>query len=116
MYDVVKTQELFIQTLTAWTEAQQRVLAGLVELGSATAKEGVRLYGELQRTGLDALRQAQGGAQQAFRLAEEQVQAVSRSAERLTTTAEQAGKGIQETLVGTVSKVKDIYAAANGPK
>jgi len=35
---------------------------------------------------------------------------VTRSAERLQTSAEQAGKGIQETYTAVVSKMKDLYA------
>jgi hypothetical protein len=36
---------------------------------------------------------------------------VTKSAERLSTTAEQAGKGIQETFTNVVSKMKEVYAA-----
>ena len=37
-------------------------------------------------------------------------QAVTRSAERMQTSAEQAGKGIQETYTTVVAKMKDVYA------
>jgi len=146
MTDVTKGQELLtqlagktIETMALWAEANQRVLRELVELGSTTAKEGVRLYGDLQRAGLESLRETQGwalrwqagwkdagdpaawyqkvmadsvsGTQQAFRLAEESAQAMTRAAERVQATTEQAGKGIQETYAGAVSKMKEIYAA-----
>ena len=46
-----------------------------------------------------------------FRILEGNAQAVTRTAERLQTTAEQAGKGIQESFSETVTKMKDVYAA-----
>ena len=45
-----------------------------------------------------------------FKLFEVQMQAWTRSAERLQTSAEQAGKGIQETCTGVASKMKDVYS------
>jgi hypothetical protein len=142
-----KAQELFtqgsgkaVETLTLWAGANQRVLRELAELSAATAKEGVRLYAELQQSGIEALRDAQATAlhwqsawqeaprdpmawyqralghgventQKWFRILEGNAQAVTRSAERLHATAEQAGKGIQESLAETVTKMRDVYAA-----
>jgi hypothetical protein len=120
-------------------DANQRALREVVELGTATAKEGVRLYAELQQSAIEALRDSQAsalrwqtawqngakdpvelyqkalvdsvdGAQKAFKLLEGQAQAFTRSAERLQTSAEQAGQGIQETYTTVVSKVKDVYS------
>ena len=61
-----KAQEMFtqgsgkaVETMTLWADANQRVLRELAELSAATAQEGVRLYAELQQSGLDALREAQ---------------------------------------------------------
>ena len=145
MTDVTAAQELFTQfagktidAIALWAEANQRVLRELVELGSMTAKESVRLCGDLQRAGLESLREGQAwaqrcqgdwkdasdpaawyqklmadgisGTQQAFRLADESAQAVTRAAERVHATTEQAGKGIQETYAGAVSKMKELYA------
>ena len=45
------------------------------------------------------------------RLLEGNAQAVTKSAERLSTTAEQTGKGIQETFSTVVTKMKEVYAA-----
>src|SRR5437867_5063379 len=66
MTDVTKAQELYaqlagktIEAMALWAEANQRVLRELVELGSTTAKESVRLYGDLQRAGLESLREGQ---------------------------------------------------------
>jgi hypothetical protein len=147
MNDAKKAQELFtqgsgraVEAMTLWADANQRVLREMAELSAATAKEGVRLYAELQQAGLEALREAQGVAlrwqsiwqeaprdplawyqraltdgveqtQQWFRLLEGNAQALTRSTERLQTTAEQAGKGIQESFSQTVTKLKDVYAA-----
>ncbi len=142
-----KAQEMFtqgsgkaVETLTLWADANQRVLRELAELSATTAKEGVRLYTELQQSGIEALREAQATAlrwqstwpeaprdplawyqraltdgventQKWFRILEGNAQAVTRTAERLQTTAEQAGKGIQESFSEAVTKMKDVYAA-----
>jgi len=147
MHDTKKAQELFtqgsgraVETMTLWADANQRVLRELAELSAATAKEGVRLYAELQQAGIEALRDAQATSlrwqstwqeaprdplawyqraltdgvehtQKWFRILEGNAQAVTRTAERLQTTAEQAGKGIQESFSETVTKMKDVYAA-----
>jgi len=121
-----------------WADANQRVLRELVELSTATAKEGVRLCGELQQGALETLRSSQSaaahwqsawangpkdpaqlyqkalmtgvdGVEKAFKLMEGQAQAITRSAERLQSSAEQAGKGIQETYIAVVEKMKDVY-------
>lgn len=142
-----KAQEAFTQsagkameTLTVWADANQRVLRELAELSAVTAKESVRLYGELAQSMVQALSEAQAqtlrwqaawqeapkdpmswyhralsdtvdNAQRAFRILEGNAQAVTKSAERLSSTAEQAGKGIQETFSAVVSKMKEVYAA-----
>jgi hypothetical protein len=142
-----KAQEMFtqgsgkaVETMTVWADANQRVLRELAELSAATAKEGVRLYAELQQSGLEALREAQASAmrwqstwqeaprdplawchraltdgveqtQKWFRLLEGNAQAITRTAERRQTTAEQTGKGIQESFSEVVTKMKDVDAA-----
>ena len=147
MQDVKKAQEMFtngsgkaVESMTVWADANQRVLRELAELSAATAKEGVRLYAELQQSGIEAVRDAQAtmlrwqtswqetprdpmawyqraltdgveNAQKWFRIIEGNAQAVTRTAERLSTTAEQTGKGIQESFSAAVTKMKDVYAA-----
>jgi hypothetical protein len=147
MHDTKKAQEIFtqssgkvVETMTVWADANQRVLRELAELSAATAKEGVRLYAELQQSGIEAVRDAQSTAlgwqsgwqdaprdpmswyqraltdgventQKWFRILEGNAQAITRSAERLSTTAEQTGKGIQESFSEAVTKLKDVYAA-----
>src|SRR4051812_32913204 len=147
MQETKQAQEMFkqgsgkmVETMTVWADANQRVLRELAELSAATAKEGVRLYAELQQTGIEAVRDAQAtalgwqstwqdaprdplawyqraltdsveNAQKWFRILEGNAQAVTRTAERLSTTAEQTGKGIQESFSEAVTKMKDVYAA-----
>ena len=129
-----------VETMTLWADANQRVLRELAELSAATAKEGARLCAELQQSGIEALREAQATAmrwqstwqeaprdplawyqraltdgvehtQKWFRIIEGTAQAVTRTAERLQTTAEQTGKGIQESFTEAVTKMQDVYAA-----
>ncbi len=128
-----------LETMTVWAEANQRVFRELVELSAGTAKESVRLYSELQQSAIDAIREGQAaairwqsgwqaaakdpgqwyqkavaegvdGAQKVWELVESNAQTVSRSAERLQASAEQAGKSIQETFSAIVTKTKDIYS------
>jgi hypothetical protein len=148
MDDQKRAQEMFgqltgkaVETMTVWADANQRVLRELVELSTATAKEGVRLCGELQQGALETLRSSQSaaahwqsawangpkdpaqlyqkalmtgvdGVEKAFKLMEGQAQAITRSAERLQTSAEQAGRGIQETYIAVVEKMKDVYQSS----
>ena len=147
MQDAKKAQEMFtqgsnraVEAMTLWADANQRVFRELAELSAATAKEGVRLYAEMQQAGVEVLRDTQAAAlrwqsswpeaardplawyqraltdgvestQTWFRILESNTQAMTRTAERLQTTAEQAGKGIQESFSETVTKLKDVYAA-----
>jgi hypothetical protein len=140
-----KAEEMFgqltgkmVETMTVWVDANQRVLRELVELSTATAKEGARLCGELQQGAIEALRSSQSaatrwhtawadgvkdpaqlyqkalltgvdGVEKAVRLMEGHAQAITRSAERIQTSAEQAGKGIQETYAAVVEKMKGVY-------
>ena len=128
-----------VETMTVWADANQRVLREIVEFGAAGAKESVRLYAELQQSAIEALKDSQAAAlrwqtawqdgtkdpvqfyqkavadsvdtaQKAFKVLEAGAQAVTRSAERLQTSAEQAGKGIQETYTAVVAKMKDVYS------
>jgi hypothetical protein len=147
MNDIKQAQEMFtqgsekaVETLALWADANQRVLRELAELSAATATEGVRLFDELQQTGIETLRDAQASAlrwqtawhaaprdplawyqraltdgvehtQKWLRILEGNAQAVTRTAERLHATAEQAGKGIQATLADAVTKLKNVHTA-----
>ncbi len=127
------------ETLSLWAEANQRVLRQLIDLSAGAATESVKLYGEFQRSAIDALRETQAtalrvqavwqdaprdpfawyqqavaetvtGSQKAWEFVEGQTQAVTRAAERLQASTEQIGKQIQETVAGTVTKVKELYS------
>jgi hypothetical protein len=113
-----------METIGLWAEANQRILKELADFTAGTAKEGVRLYAEIQQNAVKALGEApasppwhpatwQEGYQKAFKLFEGNIQAVTRSAERVHSSAEQAGKGIQEALTVAAEKLKGCYAAQN---
>ena len=147
MEDATKTQELYrqfagktMETVSLWAEANQLVLRDLVELGASTAKEGVKLYSDLSRTAIEAMREGQAaalrwqsswaeiaadpaawyqkalaegltGTQQAFRRFEEGAQALTRTAERVQAKAEQTGRTVQETVSATAAKIKEKYTS-----
>ena len=50
-----KTVEMF----SLWADANQRVLRELVDLSAVTAKEGVRLYAEMQSAAVEAVKEGQ---------------------------------------------------------
>src|SRR2546422_10549704 len=61
-----KAQEAFtqscgkaVETLGVWADANQRVLRELAELSAVTAKESVRLYGEIAQSMGEAVSDAQ---------------------------------------------------------
>jgi hypothetical protein len=109
-----------------------------VDLSASTAKEGVRLYAELQSSAVEAVKEGQSyvlrrqdemqeaprdplhfyqkgvlesveSAQRTFKLFEGTAQAVSRSAERMQVTAEHTGKEIQATFTQLAGKVQTLY-------
>ena len=90
MDDAARAQEMWsqfvgttLETMTVWADANQRVMKEWVEFTSGASRAG-----------------------------EEHVQTLTRTAEQLQVTAEQAGKGIQATLADAVTKTKEIYARA----
>ena len=127
-----------VDTFGVWAEANQRVLRELVDLSVGAAKEGVRLYAELQHGAVEAVRDSQAtamkwqanwqegakdpmewlqktlvgtvdNAQKFCGWLEGNAQAVTRSAERMQASADQAGKGMQETFETTLARMKDTY-------
>jgi methyl-accepting chemotaxis protein len=125
-----------VETISVWADANQRILRELVELSIGAAKEGVRVYSELQQGAVESMRDAHATAlkwqasvqarpndpmewyqkafaesvdqtQKVFRRIEGNAQTLARSAERLQASAEQAGKGIQETVEATVARLKE---------
>jgi hypothetical protein len=125
------------KALEVLADMNHRVLQGLVGLSSSSAKEGLRTYAELQSASVENVRAPHSpsgagtfetlhqdpfawyqrslltlveGTQKAFRLVEANAQVVTRTAERLQASAEQAGQEIQETLTTSVNRLKEIYA------
>ena len=127
-----------VEMFTLYADMNQKVLRELVDLSASAAKEGVRLYAELQSSAVEAVKDGQAyalrrqtdlqdpptdplafcqrgmldsteGAQRAFKLFEDNAQAVTRSAERLQVSADQAGKEIQATLAHLSDRVKSLY-------
>ncbi|MEK7710103.1 MAG: hypothetical protein AAB324_05085, partial [candidate division NC10 bacterium] len=127
-----------VEALTLWADANQKIVRELVDLSASTAKEGVRLYAELQSSAVEAVKDGQDfllrrqaewqdlqkdpagwyqknlvegieEAQKAFKLLEGNAQAVTQSAERLQASAEQASKEIQQTFASVGSRLKTLY-------
>jgi len=127
-----------VEAFSLWADANQRLLRELVDLSASTAKEGVRLYAEIQSSAVEAIKEGQSymlrrqdglseaprdpltfcqkgvlesveSAQRTFKLFEGTAQAMSRSAERLQVTAEHTGKEIQATFTQLAGKVQSLY-------
>ncbi|HKW95744.1 MAG TPA: hypothetical protein VJX92_27905 [Methylomirabilota bacterium] len=127
-----------VEAFSLWADANQKVLRELVDLSAATAKEGVRLYAEIQSSAMEAMKEGQAyvrrrqseledpprdplgayqkgvlesveGTRKAFRLFEDTAQAMSRSAERLQGTAEHTGREIQATFAQLARNVQSLY-------
>jgi hypothetical protein len=126
-----------VEMFTLYADANQKVLRELVDLSAIAAKEGVRLYAELQSSAVEAMRDGQAfllrrqwevqdgspeiayqrgmlesveGARRAVRLFEDGAQAMTRSAERLQVSAEQAGQEIQATLAQLANRLPSLYS------
>jgi hypothetical protein len=148
MQEVSKIHEPFtqfagktIEAITLWADASQSVVQELVKLSTTTTREGARLYGELQSSAVQALREGQAywarrqaeapeipadpvlwiqkelaesleAAQKAVRLLEGNAQAVTKSVDQLQTAAEQTAKEIQETLAALATKLQEVCRAA----
>ena len=134
-----RATESAVEVFTLWADANQKILRELVDLSADTAREGVRLYAELQSSAIEVVRDGQAslqrrqaamseavrnplgayqaglaeaveGAHKAFKLVEAGAQAVTRSTERLQVSAEQTGREIQSTLTQLAGRVNTLYA------
>ncbi len=113
-----------VEVFTLLADANQKVLRELVDLSASAAKEGVRLYAELQSSAVEAVRDSQAlllqapsalpssapGLQTALRLFEGNAQAMTRSAERLQVSTEQAGQEIQATFAQLATRMQSVYS------
>ena len=126
-----------VELFTLFADANQKILRELVDFSATAAKEGVRLYAELQSSAVEALRDGQtsllrrqielqgapepavayqrgvqesvDGAQRVFRLVESNAQAMTRSAERLQVSAEHASQEIQATVAQLAGRLPSLY-------
>lgn len=118
-----------LEAMTAFTQANQRVVGALIELSSQAARESLRTLGELQAaavetartipmpgmgTSVEELRQDpfafyRKGCQATAKLVEANAQIVTRNAERLQASTERAAKEIEQAAGGYVSRMKDLY-------
>lgn len=112
-----------VEAFSLWADANQTILRELVDLSASTAKEGVRLYAEIQSSAVEAVKEGQSyllrrqgtlesveSTQQTFKRFEDTAAAMTRSAERLQATAEQTGREIQATVAQLAGKMKSLYA------
>ena len=139
MTDLMDLTGRTVEMLSLWADANQKVLRELVDLPATTAKEGVRLYAEMQSSAVEAAKEGQSyllrrqdatqeaprdpfgvyqkgaldaveSVQRVFRLYEGTAQAMTRSAERLQTSADHTGQEIQATVTQLTGKMKSLYA------
>jgi hypothetical protein len=136
-----QTAGIGADVMVAWADANQRVVRELMDLWIGTARESARLYGELLQSSFVTMREFQAAAlryqvmwpeamrdplgwyqkaleenmertQKAFRAIGGNAEALSQSVERLQSSAEKAGRGIQEAFSEAATKVKDASSQA----
>jgi hypothetical protein len=127
------------EAFSLWADANQKILRELVDLSASTAREGVRLYAEMQSGAVEAVKEGQGyllrrqgelaaaprepwtfyersaqdsveSTQKAVKLCEDTAQAMTRAAERLQVTAEQTGREIQATFTQLADRMRSLYS------
>jgi hypothetical protein len=125
-----------IDALSAWAQANERVIGQFVELSAGAALQALRTYGELQAATIESVRGArtpgapaegatQGpldwynrglmgaveGSERFVKLMETQAQIVARGNQRFQDAAERAGKDIRGAVETYVERMKEIYSA-----
>lgn len=127
-----------MEAVSAFAQANERVVSELIDLSSTAAREGLRAIGELQAAAMETARGIQmpgmpqpesiedlrrdpfvwyrkgfqalaDSAQRAAKLAETNVQIVTRNMERMQASADHAAREIEQAASGYVSRMKDIY-------
>jgi hypothetical protein len=113
-----------VEVFTLLADANQKILRELVDLSAGAAKEGVRLYAELQSSAVEAVKDSHTlllqrpselpfgapGLHAAVRLLEGNTQAMTRSAERLQVSVEQAGQEIQAAYAQLSTRMQALYS------
>jgi hypothetical protein len=128
-----------LDAVSAYTQANERVIGELVELGSSTAREGMKTYLELTSAALEAAREISlpglpqadmldelrrdplawyrkglqavaDGTQRATKLVETNAQIVARNAEHFQAFAERTAKEIESAGNTYVNRMREIYS------
>ena len=131
-------REKILDAVSAYAQANERVIGELVELGSSTAREGIKTYVELQAAAIEAARELSlpaappvdmieearrdpmawyrkglqavaDGTQRATKLVETNAQIIARNAERFQASAERTVKEIEGAGNAYVSRMREIY-------
>lgn len=126
-----------IDALSAWAQANERVIGQFVELSAGAALQALRTYGELQAATIESVRStrtpvtpAEGITQgpvdwysrgltdaverteRFAKLMETQAQIVARGNQRFQESAERASKDIRGAVETYVERMKDIHSAS----
>jgi hypothetical protein len=133
-----ETQVKAIEAMSAYAQANQRVLGELIELSSAAAKETLRVWAELESVALAATRTASGQAptppatiedftrdplagyrmgvlaagempQRLMKLFDSNGQIIGQGVQRFQASAEKSGKGIREAVTSYFNRIGEIY-------
>jgi hypothetical protein len=132
-------KDKLLDAVSVYAQANERVIGELVELGSSTAREGIKTYIELQAAALEAAREISlpglpqadmldelrrdplawyrkglqavaDGTQRATKLVETNAQIVARNAERFQAAAERTVKEIEGAGNTYVNRMREIYS------
>jgi hypothetical protein len=127
-----------MEAVSAFAQANEQVVGEMIDLASTAAREGLRTISELQAAAMEtaravpmpAMSQAEAieglrrdpfgwyrkgfealadSSQRAARLAETNMQIVTRNAERMQASAGHAVREIEQAASGYVSRMRDIY-------
>jgi hypothetical protein len=119
-----------IEAVAAFSQANQRVVGGLIELSSQAARESLRTLSELQAAAMETVRAMpmpvvgqsieelrqdpfafyRKGFQATAKLVETNTQIVTRNVERLQESTGRAAKEIEQAASGYMSRMKDLYS------
>jgi hypothetical protein len=131
-------QAVVMEAASALAQANERVVGELIDLSSTAAREGLRAISELQAAAIESARAVQmpiipqqetieelrrdpfawyrkgfqalaESTQRAAKLAETNLQILTRNAERVQVAADHAVKEIERAATGYAGRMKDIY-------
>ena len=131
-------REKILDAVSAYAQANERVIGELVELGSSTPREGIKTYVELQAAAIEAARELSlpaappadmieeagrdpmawyrkglqavaDGTQRATKLVETNAQIIAHNAERFQASAERTVKEIEGAGNTYVNRMREIY-------